>query len=287
MGTELISHRSGDTDPLTPVRILVVEDHELVAASLATVLAGRGFEVKTDQGSDTALTLALSSSFQPHVVLLDLILSNSNVGGIDFIGPLSAAGAKVLVVSGVTDRVQLGRALKAGAVAVVPKDTPLIKLLEAISGCLAGRPPNENERLALIQEYETRERAETGDLKVFEPLTRRERDVLALLANGISPKGIAFNAHLKVGTIRSQIHSILAKLDVESQREAISLAFKTGWLASYASEPPVRSSRIARSGSGRPASKGQAPMVKEWNGQACRSPEAGDHFPRIPGSAQQ
>ncbi len=229
-----------------PARVLVVEDHELVAASLASVLSSLGFEVRTDPGIAEASLIGLAAAFRPDVVLLDLVLGASGIDGVDLIGSFSAAGARVVVVSGVTDRLHLGRAARAGAMAIVSKEAPLIELVEAIRGCLAGNPPGAVARTELLRELEEREAGARRALEAFGPLTPREREVLVLLAGGMSPKGIAQRSHLKVGTIRSQIHSILAKLNVESQREAISLAFRTGWLAAAyeeaASSPPGRRS---------------------------------------------
>ncbi len=211
-------------------KVLLIEDHELVAVSLASVLSTLGFEVRADFGFEKASVMALAAAFRPDVVLLDLILGDSGIDSIDLIGLLSAVGASVVVVSGVTDRLHLGRAARAGALAIVSKGAPLIELVEAIRGCLAGTPPGAVARMELLQELDEHEAKSRNKFQVFEPLTRREREVLVMLASGMSPKGIAQISHLKVGTIRSQIHSILAKLDVESQREAISLAFRSGWL---------------------------------------------------------
>ena len=211
--------------------VALVEDHQLLAASLASALAGEGCTVvRPALTSMPELTAELVDA-RPDVALVDLDLHG--VGdGTDLVGPLTRIGTSVLVVSGTTDESKIGRCLSLGAAGWVPKSAALDRLLAAIDDAGARRsvlPAQERERLvALWRSHAARTAA---NMEPFERLTRREAAVLRALVGGRSVERIAAGAFVSEATVRSQVRAILTKLHVNSQLEAVALATRVGWAA--------------------------------------------------------
>ncbi len=220
------------TDPAPPAdaTVLIVDDHELVATSLVLGLGAEGIRARHrapgGDGYDGVLAAAAGSA--PGLVLLDLDLGRDaqrrRLDGVRLVEPLRAAGWHVLVLSGSTDRHRIGAALAAGAIGAVPKAAPFPRLLGAVRAALAGRPVMPEElRRELVEAHEQRV-AEGAELAArFARLTPREREVLAQLAAGRRAQAVADAFVVSLATVRTQIRSIFAKLEVTSQIEAVAL----------------------------------------------------------------
>ena len=99
-------------EPLAaPMRLLIVEDHELLSGTLALALRQLGIEVETSLGPTADDIVETARRLAPVLVLLDLELGNRLGSGLDLVKPLTAAGAKVVIMSGVTDRARLAACL--------------------------------------------------------------------------------------------------------------------------------------------------------------------------------
>lgn len=209
--------------------IALVEDHRLFSTSLAVLLRSHGFEVLTPPlVTVEGLRVALSRS-QPQIVLLDRDLGALGSGE-ELIGPVSTAGAAVVVVSGTLDDVVIGRCFALGATACVSKSEPLEQLLFTVSTVARGaRPVGEEERRLRIAQWRRWQASAQVVIAPFARLTAREASVLADLMEGKSVRAIAAESSVTEATIRSQVRSLLAKLDVNSQLEAVGLAARVGW----------------------------------------------------------
>lgn len=212
-------------------RILLVEDHPLVAAGLASGLRAQDHEVHvrvvTEPVAADAITLVLEQVL-PSMVLLDLDLGS--VDGVQLIPGILAIGARVVVVTGVTDRLRLARAMEAGAAGWVSKARPFEDLLEALSRLLSGQPILDgNERMALLQELRSSRQAVAAAREPFERLTAAQRDVLCCIIEGLSAKQIASQRRASLSTVRTHIRHVLTGLGVRSQLEAVALARRVGW----------------------------------------------------------
>lgn len=211
-------------------RVLIVEDHELLAQSLAYALRSEGFRVETTCGPTPDDVLAAADAFQPTVVLLDLNLGDGLGKGSAFIEPLRATGPSVVMLTGVEDRIRLAECIEAGAVGLVSKAAPFEALVGAIREVAEGdsllSPTQRHEWLTELRRY----RADEWERqRRFEYLTPREREVLAGLCDGLSAAEIADRDYVALSTVRSHIRSILMKLGVGSQLEAVALANRAGW----------------------------------------------------------
>ena len=215
-------------------RVCVIEDHTLFAESLQIALELKGHEVRRvplpdDLHTATSLLPAVMKH-QPHVLLLDLDLGNAD--GSRLIEPVARAGTAVVVLTGSSDRARWGHCVRMGARKVMEKTAPLNEILSTIRLIGEGRPVMTLEdREELIRHWQ-QERAQISELlDRLNRLTAREAEVLGSLMNGRQVRQIAEESVVSEATVRTQVKSILAKLEVSSQIGAVGLAHHAGWNA--------------------------------------------------------
>jgi len=120
------------------VTVLVVEDHALLAQSLVIALNAEGCPARMAELTDPANLLQQVRAYRPGVVLLDLDLGALG-DGVDLVQPLTELGARVLVVSGTTDRLRLAETVEKGAVGFLSKTVPFEQLLSTVLDVVAQR----------------------------------------------------------------------------------------------------------------------------------------------------
>jgi DNA-binding NarL/FixJ family response regulator len=212
------------------VRVLVVDDHELLAQSLTAALIAEGLDVVRAIAFDPPAVLAAAAQGPADVVLLDLWLADKQ-STLPLVGPLHDLGARVVMVTGEVDRVALAECIEAGAVGVVAKSEPFERLVAAVLDVVAGRPLLADvERDSLLAGLRTSRGEAAGRLAPFERLSPREAEVLRELIHGRPAETIATTSFVSILTVRAQIRSILSKLGVTSQLAAVSMARQAGWL---------------------------------------------------------
>jgi DNA-binding NarL/FixJ family response regulator len=220
----------GNVDRPARGSVLIVEDHQLLAQSLAFALMAEGFAVTiADLDSRDGVLEAFERS-GAGIVLLDLDLGGAVGDGLSLVEPLCERHARVLVVSGSTDRPRLACCLEQGAVGVLPKSTPYERLVDAVLNVAAGRPVMaESERHAMLAELRAWRARQRHELAPFETLTAREAQVLAALMDGQGCEAIAAAWFVSEATVRTQIRGVLTKLGVCSQLAAAAQAQRVGW----------------------------------------------------------
>ncbi|HEX3542168.1 MAG TPA: response regulator transcription factor [Acidimicrobiales bacterium] len=217
-------------DPAARPRLLIVEDHELVAQTLALALGQVGMEVETTAGPSLEAVLDTVARFRPVLVLLDLELGAEIGSGLDLVRPITESGASVVLMTGVTERARLAAAVEAGAKGILSKAGGFEELVGAVRRFLDGEAIlADHQRHELLAELRARRSADRERLQPFETLTAREQSVLALLVAGDSAEVIAAKSYVSLATVRSQIQSIFRKLGVNSQVAAVALARGAGW----------------------------------------------------------
>jgi two-component system nitrate/nitrite response regulator NarL len=216
-------------------RVLIVEDHQLFAEAIDLALSVEGYDVRrvdAPDGPGSAGTVVANIIRQrPRVVLLDLDLGRFG-DGVRLIEPMARSGANVVVVTGSTDRARWGEAVRAGARKVISKSQPLRDILATVRRITAGLPVmDREEREELLTEW-ARQRFESHGLRErLDQLTVREREVLGHLMKGRAVREIAGISVVSEATVRTQVKSILAKLEVSSQLAAVGMANQVGWQA--------------------------------------------------------
>ncbi len=224
VGPHVARERPGGRD----YPVLVIDDHELYSTSLAMALRSEGFDART-------LTVARVQDFlrryDPEpvgLVMLDLDLGRDTdgnyVNGADLVSELRTLGWKVLIVSGSVDRPGVAAAIASGAVGSVPKSQSFDVLLDAVTTVARGDPVmTEAEHRGWLERHRRYLAQERELSRRLARLSPREREVLELLTDGMRAAAIADHFVVSMPTVRTQIRSILTKLQVGSQLEAVAL----------------------------------------------------------------
>jgi two-component system nitrate/nitrite response regulator NarL len=211
-------------------RVLIVEDHALVAVGLQLALSARGWTVEITDGPTAADVIEQARQFQPQCVLLDINLGEQVGSGIDLIAPLRTAGSSVVMLTAETRRAVLAACLEQGAAGWIGKDAFLDQVVATISDVLDGAPLlGRATREAMLDELRIERAGLRRALSPFERLTLRERCVLGALVDGMSAEEIAEAHFVSLTTVRSQIRAVLQKLGVRSQLAAVAHANRVGW----------------------------------------------------------
>jgi len=236
-------------------RVTIVDDHSLFAEALTIALAGEGLTsqcvVPHADLCDPARLESAVLSTAPDLVLMDLDLG-SGLDGMSLVPALVARGVSVVVVTGAGDPARRGEALHRGAAGVIAKTQPFGTILETVRRMREGFPViSREERRSLLALWRAATSADRDLRRRFDSITRREAEVLGLMMAGHQVSEIARSRYVSESTVRTQVKSILAKLQVSSQLTAVGLAHQIGWQPP--TEPAIRSRAEARPASGGPA----------------------------------
>ena len=204
-----------------PTHLLLAEDHVLVRQALRVLLEQAGMVV-VGEASDGDEAVRLATEVQPDVVLMDL--SMPRVDGLEATRRLREAGvpARVLILTSFADGEGVRDAVRAGVTGYLMKDVLKSELLTAIRLAADGVPTLHPR----AQQHLMRGIAEPESPSPFGALTPRERDVLALIAQGESNKRIAAALNLSIGTVKGYVSAIFEKLGVEDRTQAALLVAK-------------------------------------------------------------
>lgn len=200
------------------IRILIADDQDLVRGALAALLSlepDLEIVAQTGRGDEVA---GLVAEHDVAVALLDIEMPGRN--GIDVAEELTKANSpcRSLIVTTFGRPGYLRRAMAAGALGFVVKDTPAEQLAAAIRDVAAGRRVVDPQLAA--------ESMGVGD----SPLSARESEVLAAAADGASVREIAATVHLSVGTVRNHLSAAIGKTGASNRAEAVHIARDRGWL---------------------------------------------------------
>ena len=214
-------------------RVAVIDDHALFAESMDLALSRSGYDVSIaevpNSAAQTAGLLTRVCRGRPAVVLLDLDLGAFG-DGLRLIAPLVQSGATVIVLTADPDRARWGECLAHGARKVICKSGALNEVLATLRRLDAGLSvldPGEHD--LLIERWRGHRAQQQAQRSRLAHLTVREAEVLGHLTRGRTVQEIALRSVVSQATVRTQVKSILAKLQVRSQLAAVGLANAVDW----------------------------------------------------------
>jgi NarL family two-component system response regulator LiaR len=202
-----------------PIRVMLVDDHDMVRKGLAMFLDTFEDLELVGEASGGHDAVRLADTIQPDVILMDLVMPDGDgVTATRLIREAHPAIQVIALTSFKEDELVRG-ALQAGAIGYLLKNATIDELAQAIRAAKSGRPTLAAEAAQVLVRSATRPGPEYR-------LTEREREVLALLVEGLTNRQIAQRLTLSHSTIKFHVSSILSKLGAASRTEAVSLALQ-------------------------------------------------------------
>lgn len=212
------------------IRIVIVDDHAVLRMGLQMLIESRDGLQVVGEASNRTETVAVVSREQPDIILLDMDLGA--VDGPELIPELRsiAPQARVIIVTGVRDEETHLRAVRMGAMGLVLKDKAEEFLLSAIEKVDAGEVWLSRAMIGTVftDMLHGGPNRSGPDSERIASLTEREREVIALLAEGIKNKQIADRLFISEATVRHHLTSVFAKLELKSRFELAIYSFRHG-----------------------------------------------------------
>jgi NarL family two-component system response regulator LiaR len=204
------------------IRVMLVDDHAMVRRGLATFIKVFDDLDLAGEAADGEAAIELCAQLAPDVVLMDIVMP-----GMDGVTATRAIRRQfpqiqIVALTSFKDKGLVQEVLQAGAIGYLLKDVSADTLAEAVRAAHAGRATLSPEAALALAHSAARPPTPGHDL------TERERDVLALLVEGLNNTQIADRLVVSPSTIKSHVSHILAKLGVASRTEAATLAVRHG-----------------------------------------------------------
>ncbi|RZS37715.1 LuxR family two component transcriptional regulator [Herbihabitans rhizosphaerae] len=210
------------------IRLVLVDDQELMRVGFRMVLGAQDDMEIVGEAGDGRAAVALAERLRPDIVLMDVRMPV--LDGVEATKLITEAGtARVLVMTTFDLDEYALSALRNGASGFLLKDTPpdhLVSALRAVASGDAVVSPSVTKRL--LDRFLGSSGGTLRDASVLDVLTEREREVLVLIAHGLSNTEIAGKLFLSEATVKTHVGRILSKLELRDRVQAVVLAYETG-----------------------------------------------------------
>ena len=209
----------------SPIRIVIADDHVLVRQGIRAFLETHADLAIVGEGEDGPEAIRLCIDKQPHVALLDLVMPG---GGIETTRAIREAcpQTQVVLLTSFEDPQQIVAAVRAGALSCLLKDVDADALADAVRKAARGEAVLHQRVAARLMEL-LRKDSEPGS-EMLDLLSQREREVLALIAEGLNNQLIAERLGIGEKTVKTHVSNVLGKLDVSDRTQAAVFAWKSG-----------------------------------------------------------
>ena len=204
------------------IKILFADDHEMVRIGVSAYLSAQADMEVVAEAGDGGEAVEKALSLRPDIILMDLVMKEMD--GIEATKKIIEQWpeAKIIIVTSFLDDEKVYPALEAGATSYLLKTSAANKIAEAIRSTFAGKPILEPEVTGKIM---SRMREKPKD-KLHNQLTKRELEILMLIAEGKTNQEIAEQLFIALKTVKVHVSHILAKLDVQDRTQAVIYAFQ-------------------------------------------------------------
>jgi two-component system NarL family response regulator len=207
-----------------PIRALLIDDDPVFRVGLRVLLEDSQRVALVAEAAEGEIALGLCAAIAVDIVLLDIGLPGA-LGPRELVCALKARHPhlRILALTSHTDARAVAELLQAGIDGYCVKGIDPEQLVQAIQQVQAGHGFWDGRVSAHLRQQATPAAAQTW------PLTAREREVLGLLARGLSNQQIAAKLYISVGTVQVHVHSVLRKLGVRDRTQAAILALQEGF----------------------------------------------------------
>ncbi|MCK9932612.1 response regulator transcription factor [Frankia sp. Mgl5] len=233
MTASVVPPSAADADPtrdVMPIRVLVVDDHELFLQGLQTVLETEEDISVVGRAADGQEALTLASGTTPDIVLMDVRMPGRD--GIAAAGAIKRAvpRTRIVMLTVSDEESDLFEAIKAGAVGYLLKSIPPHEVADAVRAVHNGQSLiSPSMASKLMVEFATMARGGEDRPRAHAPhLTARELEVLKLVAEGRANREIARKLFISENTVKNHVRNILDKLQLHSRMEAVMYAVRQG-----------------------------------------------------------
>jgi two-component system, NarL family, response regulator LiaR len=212
-----------------PIRVMLVDDHAVVRSGLSAFLLAFDDLELVGEAADGAEAVALCNRHVPDVVLMDLVMPRMDGATATRLIRTQHPTVQVIALTSFKEDELVQNALKAGAIGYLLKNISADELAQAIRAAYSGRPTLAPEAAeALI--HRTRS---DGMPALGHDLTDREREVLALMVEGLNNTEISERLVVSLSTVKFHVSNVLSKLNVSSRTEAVAVALQTNLLRAH------------------------------------------------------
>ena len=209
-----------------PIRLLLADDHQMLREGLRRSMTDEGFDV-VGEARDGSEAVSMAAALRPQVILMDITMPEQN--GVEATRQIveSMPEIRIVMLTMHADQDLLAQAIRAGASGYLVKDCSTTEIANAVRTAAAGAQ-TISPRLAASMLDEVRKLDQPGQDENERVITRREEEVLQLIADGCSTPEVAEQLYISQKTVKNHLASIYQKLDARDRTQAVLQAVRMG-----------------------------------------------------------